>query len=284
MRSALGAVTFFNTVALARQAVRSLILVVEGEDDHFMLKNHVNPADVLLIAGVGGKPTVLEAAARAQRSGMRGIRFVVDVDYDKFTSPTMSYPANVLASKHHDGVMDVLLGAPHLIRRVVESHARTEVRRGAAIDPTDIHDQALALAAAVAPLRIANERHGYGISLATFPFGNVPLSSPTSDDLADAVFKRAQGRVTKKALSAQITAEKAHLGSDPALLAGDHDFFRALARALQARGVSARAEDLWASVLAGVLCAHLAATDWYRALVEWGDAHSRTTFGCPHAA
>lgn len=48
MRGAITPTTIFGTVAMARQGSSSLILVVEGDDDHFMIKEHINDGDVVL--------------------------------------------------------------------------------------------------------------------------------------------------------------------------------------------------------------------------------------------
>ncbi|MEV7619132.1 hypothetical protein AB0N59_03235 [Microbacterium sp. NPDC089321] len=285
MRSALNANTFYNTVALARQNVRTLILVVEGDDDHLLVKRHVNDEDVLLIAGVGGKPVVLDAARIAERRNLRGVRFMIDIDYDPFTSPTLRYPANVIESKNHDAIMDVLIIAGDLIEWVMEAYARSSLRSGAWLDTSKAREDAYVLAASVAPLRVANDRHQYGLKLSKFPFGQLPNAQPGPADLARLVVMRSGNTRTQADVEADIIAEATHLGTDHVRLVGDHDYFRALAKVLQLAGVTGvTAENLWTGVLVAIACVHLGATDWYQRLSEWGAANSRATFTCPCAA
>lgn len=285
MIGALNSNTFFNTIALARQNVRALILVVEGDDDHFLVKTHVNDVEVLLIAGVGGRPVVLDAAEKAERQNVRGVRFMIDVDYDRFTDPTRRYPSNVVASKHHDAIVDLLIVNTGLLDRVIEAHARTAVRKGAKIDAAQVRQAAFELAGSVAPLRIANDRNGYGLNLKKFPFGELKTLMPTPAHLAELVVRRSGHTRTQADVEADILSECAHLGLNLSLLVGDHDYFRALAKVLRLAGVVGLSDEaLWSAFLSGVTCANLAFTDWYQELVDWGAANARSTFVCPCAA
>lgn len=284
MRSALNANTFFATVALARQNTRALILVVEGDDDYFIAKEHVNDQDILLIAGVGGKAAVLDAAEKAERRHVTGVRFIVDVDWDRFTQPTRRYPSNVVPSKHHDAVIDIVMVSAGLVDRVIDSHSRSARRRGVEFDTPTAREDAVKLAAQLAPLRIVNERNTLGLNLAGFPFGRLSTLTPTPDELAQIAVNRSQTTLTASELAATVAGEIAHVGTDQDLLVGDHDFFRALARVLQDRGVTAGADSLWTAFLAGLLCANLGATDWYREIVAWGQSNNRDSFACPCAA
>lgn len=283
MRGAINASTIFGTIVMARQGSSSLILVIEGDDDHFLIDSHVNDGDVILIGG-NGRPKLLEAAEKAERRGIRGVRFLVDVDYDRFARPTDQFPANVIASKHHDAVMDLIMANIGLLDRVIDSHSRSARRRGVQFDTPAAREAAFELAATVAPLRIVNERAGHNLTLKKFPFGDLPSISPTAIELAQAAIKRSATTVTDVDLAAQITAEHSHLGLDKAVLVGDHDLFRALSRVLREYGVTAVADSMWTAFLPGVMCAELAGTDWYREVEAWGAANARTTFTCPCAA
>lgn len=286
MRSALNVNTVFATVAMARQGSSSLILVVEGDDDHFIVKDHVNGHDVLLIAGEG-RPLVLGAAVEADRHALRGIRFMIDVDYDPFVNPTVMYPPNVITSIHHDVVMDIVHVSTSLMDRVIDSHSRAARRRAenpATFDTPLAREDALLLAAFVAPLRIVNDRKVLELNLKDFPFGELPAKSPTNADVAELAIRRSKTEMSTYELEAEISAETSHLLSGTAFLVGDHDFFRALARVLKFRGVNAGADSMWTAFLAGLTCSNLSATSWYQELDAWGAANSRSTFACPCAA
>lgn len=281
MRSALNSTTLFGTVLMARQASASLILIVEGQDDYSLLKHHVNERDVLLIAGSGGKVKLIEAAKIAMQRFIHGVRFLIDADYDRFTQPTASYPPNVIPSTGHDVVMDVVRSGENLLDRVIDAHSRSAVRGGSVFTSLEVREAALDLAASIAPLRILSELRGYGLNLQSFPFGKLSSVPATDHEIASLSIERSGTALTVDELVDGMRAEERHLGTVRDALVGDHDYFRALARVLRTHGVSAGHAVLWTSFLAGTLCAHLAATEWFRALSSWGEANSREVFKCP---
>ena len=283
MKEALNENTLFNTLAMARQNVASLILVVEGEDDYFLLKAHHNSADLLLIPG-RGRPTTLATAELADKRGLAGVRFLVDSDYDRFSSTAQAHPSNVLFSTHHDLIMDALLADVQTFNRLIAAYARGAERRGIEVDVDLIRRRAFALAASVAPFRIVNERNSLELNLAKFPFGKVASMSPTQTELATLVIERTNTALTVDLLVGEIGQERAHHDSPVELLVGDHDLFRALARVLREHGATATADALFTSFLAAVTCAQVMATNWYETVMNWGRRNSRTPFLCPCAA
>lgn len=279
MRGAITPTTIFGTVAMARQGSSSLILVVEGDDDHFMIRDHINVSDVVLIGG-NGRPKVLEAAAKAERRGVRGVRFLVDADYDRFTQPTSSYPSNVVVSKHHDAMVDVVLMNPSVLDRVIASYGRSVERRGGSLDVAAVRAEAITLAGAVAPLRVVNERMGHNLNLRDFPFGRLASTTPTDAELAALAVERSDTAITAAQLEVDIAGQRSHVGADIAVLIGDHDLFRALARVLSDHGVSIRPDFLWSGFMSAVSCRELYLVAWYQELVGWGAANSHSTFNC----
>lgn len=284
MRSVLNANTVFATVILARQASHQLIVVVEGEDDHFIIKDHINSREVMLISGSGGKQNVLDAAAIADVQGVRGVRFLIDADYDRFVHPALRYPPNAISSKHHDAVMDIVIDGTVLLDRVIDSHSRAGRRNGAAFTTKIVREQAIGLASTMASLRIVNERKGHGLRLHGFPFSNLITLPPSNADLASIAVGRSSRAVTQAALEADLSEEISQVGVHVNFLVGDHDLFKALSRVLKDVGVIAGADALWSSFLAGILCAHLGATDWYAELSAWAETNGRSMFACPCAA
>lgn len=283
MRGAITPTTIFGTVLLARQGSRSLILVVEGDDDRFMVKDHVNDEDVILIGG-NGRPKVLEAAEKAERQRVRGVRFLIDADYDRFTQPTLRYPANVISSVSHDAMIDIVLANPSVLDRVIASYGRSVERRGGTLNVAALRTAAIALAASVAPLRIVNERKALNLNLRDFPFGRLTSGSPTNAEIAALAVERSDTALSDVQLEIDIGAERSHAGVDVTLLVGDHDLFRALARVLSDHGVNIRPDYLWSGFLSAVDCRHLSFVAWYGELVDWGAANSRNTFNCKLAS
>ncbi|MFB7250553.1 hypothetical protein [Microbacterium sp. NPDC056234] len=199
-------------------------------------------------------------------------------------SPTREYPSTVVTSTGHDAFADMAVQGTALLDRVIDSHSRAGRRNGAVFDTSHVRERAFDLAASVAPLRIANENHDYGLNLRGFPFGRIPSLPATEEMLANLAIQRSGTPLTAEALAEDIKEEAARLEVGPGLLIGDHDLFGALSRVLRDYGVTAGAETMSASFIAGLLCAHLGVTDWYQDLDEWGRRNSRLTFSCPCAA
>ncbi|MFK4836948.1 hypothetical protein ACI3KY_14585 [Microbacterium sp. ZW T2_14] len=284
MRSALTGETLFATVLLTRQATSELILVVEGDDDHFLFEAHINEHDVRLVRGTGGKSNVLHAAALAEQQRLRGVRFFVDSDFDALASPPVRYPENVTSSSNHDVLMDVLLAGQVLLHRVIDTHSRAARMAGTTFSTSDVREQAFALAAAMVPLRIANETEQWELRLRDFPLGNVSSLPVSETELAAIAIGRSSTALAVETITSGTARIADRLPQQHDQFVGDHDFFSALSRVLRDHGVTAGARSLLTAFLAGLLCAHLGATDWYRDLVGWGETHGRMTFSCPCAA
>ncbi|WP_336992426.1 hypothetical protein [Leucobacter sp. VD1] len=283
MKGALNENTVFATVAMARQASHALLIVVEGDDDHFILKDHLNHHDVVLIAGNGGKGNVLRAASLADARKVGGVRFLVDSDLDRFVSPPVQYPANVLVSTTHDVVTDLLFQSPIQVEKIIDSHSRKARRKGVQFSTSAVWAEACELAAALAPLRIVNERHGYGLNFQDFPFGKVSDLPASNSSLSEIAVSRSNTSLTATDLSGMVDAETSHKDIEIKYLFGDHDFFGALGRVLKSKGVHASSDSLVTTFLAGILCSHLTSTDWCGSLASWGERYGRKLFVCPCA-
>lgn len=284
MRGALTGDTLFATVLLTRQATKELILVVEGDDDHYVFEAHINDRDVRLVMGTGGKPNVLRAAEIADAQDLKGVRFFVDADFDRAAETPVAYPANVTVSTNHDTLMDVVLGGDLLLDRVIDTHCRAARRAGNEFTTEEVRREAMELAGTMVPLRVANEDGGLGLRLRDFPLGNVTALPAQVAELAQIAIARSNTSLTIDEVVQRVGVTNAVLTNAREPLVGDHDFFRALSRVLRSKGVTAGAESLLTAFLAGMLCAHLGVTDWYVELTAWGAAHNRTTFACPCAA
>lgn len=281
MRESLNSNTLFNTIAMVRQDANAIVLVVEGDDDQFVLKRHSSDQMYVLL-GVGGRPGVLAAAEIAERRRLNGVRFLVDADYSSLFESKAVFPKNVILSHHHDLFMDMVHLGSAIVDRVVDTHARSLTRRNqAAPDAAVVRAQATALAAKVALARIANERKGLGLNLQRFPFGKLPLE-PTSADIARLIWGRSKTSLSIEDLVSEIEAESANIKVEDRYVVGDHDFFSALARVLEKCGVSGpSSEQLTSSFISALTCEILMSADWYSAISSWSESYGSIAFSCP---
>lgn len=283
MKEALTATTLFGTVVMARQGSNALLLVTEGRDDHFALSQHIDDRHLVLIAGTGGKENVLHAAALTEERDVQGVRFLVDADYDLFVGGPRNYPANVILSDYHDVMIDLVIGSPVLLNRVIDSHSRAARSAGSTFSTDGARGAAFELASSIAPIRIINERESLQLNLRDFPFGSLNNLRPTPLELATIAIGRSPSQMAPNNLAGKVDVETSHRGVTNDRLCGDHDFFRALARVLKEHRVMATPEALFNSFLAGMLCEHLAACGWHRDIVSWATQAGVSAFRCPCA-
>lgn len=285
MREYLNENTLFATVAMYVQETSALVLVVEGDDDHLVLKHHCS-SDLRLIAGVGGREQVLRAATLASRRNLNGVRFLVDRDYDDYTFSDNEYEQNVCVSRGHDLFMDLLSGNPALLRRVIDVHSASVRRRPKEShlpvpDPTSIEQEALELASRLAAVRIVNVRRNLSLDFKRFSFGALNVRDFDTRVIAAMIMERSGYGPEQTAEVVQDSAQvfEEIQGRHDATV-GDHDLFSALARVLRRYEVLVRDDVLHRSFIIGVDCAALIAADWFREIQRWCARNNRKGFTC----
>lgn len=268
---------------------RSLLLVVEGPDDQDALKDHCS-ADLHLMAGTGGRAQVLRAAELADSRGLKGVRFLVDHDYDSFSGDSdMGDLANVFISEHHDLFMDLIAAEPDALQRVIYSHTRAARRRpirpGKKTIPGEeiIEENARSLAAQLAAVRIVNARNNLELDFTRFSFGGLNVAEFDVESIAKIVCVRSAAAcdhdfVVKEAQSAQ--EEIRGLSS----VVGDHDLFHAISRVLKRYDVNVSAETLLSSFLVAFSCVAVAALSWFTDVQAWCAQNSRAGMTCAAAS
>lgn len=285
MKEALNSNTLFNTLAMIRAEKSSVILVVEGDDDLFLIKRHLSKLTILL-KGVGGKSAVVETAHRVDKFPIKDVLFLIDADYDRVTAPDREYPGSVVASSNHDVFMDIILANEELLERIVEAHTRQLSRRtGKEIRPSEIVAAAMSLAASLAPLRIVNETESLSLKLVDFPFGSVSSHRPNPREIVSLAVTRSQTQLSVDEVQAKVIEQQSKNIHEQSVLIGDHDLFRSLSRVLALNGVKGvGAETLWTGFLAAADCRHIARTAWFASVKSWSSNRGQTSFMCPCAA
>jgi hypothetical protein len=281
--------TLFNTVAMFASETSSLVLVVEGDDDYFVLSRH-SSSNLAVLAGVGGRENVLRAAGLARERDLgQQVRFLVDKDYDDFLEGDgLNFP-NVFVSQAHDFFMDLLIAEESIAHLVIDAHARTQ-RRGAqkkkrrpAPGADLILRDAMGLAVLLSAVRITNERCGLGLEFDRFAFGSLKESEFTVEAIADIVMTRSSFVGDRAAVQKQSTEVLEEIEVRAHTVVGDHDLFKALARVLKRFEVSVSHENLMNSFLAGVSCVVLAATHCFELIQSWCAENGRVAFDCAAA-
>jgi hypothetical protein len=287
MREFLTENTLFNTVAMYIAESASLLLVVEGDDDHLALKSHTSE-DLELLAGTGGREQVLRTASLARLRALSGVRFLVDRDYDAYIKPSGSVLDNVTVSTRHDLFMDLMSNDPTLIDRLIDTYLDIARRRGKggkglANVPSlaAVKNESFLLSAALAAVRIVDAKNGLGLDFRRFSFGELAIRDFSVRGVARIVLERNgyddDGVADLIGDAVEVYLEITAAGDPPV---GDHDFFSALARVLKRLRIAVRAETLHRAFIVGVACRAIYPANWYVEIQQWCALNRRDGFTC----
>lgn len=286
LREALNANTLYATVAMYIKESRSLLLVVEGPDDHDALREHCS-GDLNLMAGTGGRAQVLRTAELANSRGLKGVRFLVDRDYDSFIGVSdIDGLENVFVSENHDFFMDLIAADPTALHRVIYSHTRAARRRpvlpGKKLLPSAeiIEENARSLAAQLAAVRIVNARNNMELVFTRFSFGGLKVHEFNVESIAKIVCTRsAAAHETHDVVAQEAQAVEEEIrGLFSAV--GDHDLFQAISRVLKRYDVNVSAETLLSSFLVALSCFAVAALSWFSDVQAWCAQNLRQGMTC----
>lgn len=284
MKEYLNENTLYNTLAMYLAETNSLILVVEGPDDHLMLKEHAS-SDLVLMAGTGGRGQALRAAELSVKRGLKNVRFLVDRDYDDFRDVETIELENVFVSDGHDCFIDVLANDPGLLNRVIDVETASARRRPGASStipsPSEIQSEAIALASHLVAVRVLDARRSLGLNFRKFSFGELKIRNTNVQIVTKMVLVRSG---YDESNSTQIISEAADVHLEvcglPVLPVGDHDLFSALARVLKHFKVSVSSDALQRGVILAVSCTALSHTGWFRQVQDWCAHNGRVGFDC----
>jgi hypothetical protein len=286
LREALNANTLFATIAMYIKESRSLLLVVEGPDDYDALKDH-RSTDLNLLAGTGGRSQVLRAAELASSRNLKGVRFLVDRDYDAFVEAgDGSYPENVYVSSNHDLFTDLIAATPDALHRVIYSHTRSARRRPALTtkkalpSEAEIAREAQSLALQLAAVRIVNARNDLGLDFTRFAFGGLKVREFDVKPIAQIVCVRSSAPGdTHDAVANEAIGVRDEI-RDGFSAVGDHDLFQAISRVLKRYDVHVSSGTLFSSFLVSFSCAAIAALSWFSDMQAWCAQNSRAGMTC----
>ncbi|NKR68695.1 hypothetical protein GS536_11500 [Rhodococcus hoagii] len=265
----LNANTIFNTIAMLRPERDGVFLVVEGSDDQYTVKRHVDDDAVTVLCGLGGKPDLLSASAKVDQHGTPQVYFLIDSDYDKFIPPEAEYGKTVIASDGHDLVMDLVLIDRSIIHRVIDSHTRGHSRGGESIDAADVLTKAIDLALPVGVLRMLSVENGWGLNLRDYPFGRLKSTPPDLAEIVEIAVERSAPVADEASILPALTYAMTSYRTHATAIVGDHDCFSAIARVMCDRGFKkAGADHLSSSFLAAVGCNSLNRTSWFTSMSD----------------
>lgn len=264
--------TLFNTVAMLLKDVYDRVLVVEGPDDHLLLKRHV-PASLTIQEATSGRPQVLGAARIAKRLEADGAIFLIDRDYDDFIDSQESRLDNVLVSDFHDCFVDLMFADDTLLSHVIDVLTKSE-RRGDNRRPIPhssiLEEQSISIATAIAANRIVSLRRELSLDFKKLGIGNLKLEDCNPVSIAKILIQRSDyfgGDEEDIFQAVQSAHDEISVLHKPPV--GDHDLFAAVSRVLRFYGVSVGVKQVQDSYLLAADGSSLQKTSWFPRLVEW---------------
>ncbi|MBB5748037.1 DUF4435 domain-containing protein [Micrococcus sp. TA1] len=283
MREYLNENTLFNTVAMTLGVSSQLLLIVEGPDDHLLLKRFTT-SHLRLLAATGGREQVLGAARLAQSRGLKRSGYLVDRDYDDFTGETSTQLDNVFVSDHHDCFVDLLAVDPKLLKWVIDVHTASARRRGGNARPVPdvevIEAEAFTLASFLSAVRIVDAMRSLNLDFKRFSFGGLKVNEFDVSKIAHIVLSRSRYSAEDyELIVSEATRMHAHISGLPHLPVGDHDLFEALAKVLSRYGVKVSDDNLQRGYILAATYNTVSGTGWFREIQMWCGEFGKRGFG-----
>lgn len=276
MREHLSAETEFAAFALRARETPGLFIFLEGDDDLLLIEDHVSDP-VFVDTLPGGKPTAIEFAKLIDAAGARRARVVIDRDYDS-VEKVSSYPECIVTTQTHDFFMDILLVAPAVLSRVINTatdklrrigSGSTRSRERPSAD--EIISKSLDAAAKVAALRAVAEYHNLSLKFKATNFDELVSGNLGISDIISSI--PGWGDLDLRMQNVLILESKALFEGEetpsPWFYVGDHDFFKALAAQLKLEGAPESAKGLQQGVIRAATCKSIRSSSWHQRLFLW---------------
>ena len=269
--------TLHNAIALAVSGDRnSLVVVMEGDDDPFLLKGWVGDS-IRVMSGSGGKGQVIRVAQQFERRGQDRVKFVVDRDYDDFASCAVEYPSNVLSSCHHDCFVDVLAAHERLLPTVVDYHLdaarRSRGSKGELVTSLSVEaivTRCFDLASMLAACRIVDYHHSLGLNFKCFKYVGHSIDDLNTSYIMQRLIESNPSLELEPAsfcAEAEAVLCDVRMRSFPPV--GDHDLFAALNFVVSKYSSAPSEKTLRVAVLSSLSVAILRRISWCKALEAW---------------
>ena len=270
------------------------MLVIEGEDDRYIMQKHLDPRITLSCAA--GKAQVLAVRNELLNRGvdLGNIRFLVDSDFDDILGIEHVGGTELICSDTHDIVMDVVVLDKVLIERYIESvllRAKPSVMNAIGVGASyperlpfigSVIRDAFEAGKIVSALRVVNGKNNYGLKLRDFPFGLVERFDVSS--IVKIAFDRAKATdllyysdpdsssekfVSRIEVEDEISSVLMEFSSSSYPAVGDHDFFSAVAKVVEYKTNVGSVKELEAVFYTGLHCGMLGEVRWFSLIREW---------------
>ena len=290
MKNYLNQNSFYNELVMLLEAGRKII-VAEGDIDFEILKRHIHD-DARLVMGVGGREHVLKTADAIYDQGYIDALFLVDKDFDGVIKSPRDFNANVIPSKCHDFVMDLIDGSPVLIVAILDqilARARRSPKNGIRDELTarTLIEKAVDYAFIMSAVRIHSLDHVRQWKLSESILTTFGCRTGSMRQVIKRVLQKNKQDTSSENVNTIVGfVEKIYnsLSDDRLMLVGDHDFFDALSTVCRSEGVLVSSDDLSDRVVGAVRCDVIINVFWYSEIEKWCRVRGWKGLACPCGA
>ena len=279
--------SFYNELVMLLEAGRRII-VTEGDVDYEILKKHIHD-DARIVMGVGGREHVLKAADAIYDQGYIDALFLVDKDFDNVIKSPRDFNGNVIPSKCHDFVMDLIDGSPVLIAAILDqilSRARRSPKNGIRdeLTATTLIDKAMDYAFIMSAVRIHSLNTARRWKLSESILTTFGCRTGSMRPVVERVLQKNKQDTSSENIEDIVgCVEKIYSSwsDDRSMLVGDHDFFDALSAVCRSEGILVSSDDLSDRVVGAVRCDVIFNVFWYSEIEKWCRARGWKGLACP---
>ncbi len=281
MKEFLNENTLFSTILMLNESNLPL-LVVEGEYDQLLLKKHCTE-NLKILSGTGGKKQVLCTASLAREKNFKNVHFLVDRDYDNFSSECSYFSYyNVHYSDSHDIFMDLITNDWKNFQYLLEVVAKRDNENLNDFESSnldDIKNEAISLAACLAVVRILNAKFDLGFNFKRFSFYKFDTKANFDINTIEKILKYFENEnldnliIDSRKIYDEVIESVEHV-------IGDHDLFEAIARGFKLSKISIKANYIQKTFIFGVSCLSIVNTTWYSEIQSWCKKYDCEGFNC----
>ncbi|MDR0960630.1 MAG: DUF4435 domain-containing protein [Propionibacteriaceae bacterium] len=264
MREYLNSDRQFDEIELLVRSGNLPVLVLEGADDRSLIEEHWENSR--LVVAVGGKREVLKIADKVTKQGLSGVYFLIDRDYDTFSSGVSEYPENVFCSDNHDIFMDLVYGDPNIIIKVIKRQINKADRKQVipeGMESEKVRDKAISNAGYLGIIRSVNQDYNFGLNCKGFSFFHYKNEEIDFSTVLNGVLRCSGCDEVKEDSVREAAGFKFTKLTHYSCYISDHDFLSALSWLLKKYSVNLKPEALRDQFIMGVTCDSIKSTKWY---------------------
>jgi len=259
------------------------VLIVESDEDQCIVDPHLDFTVARTLPSHGKLAAIAAAQLISTSPNLPPIACLIDGDFDAILG-TDTYPSGCYPTNYYDLLVEVVVLAPNLLRRVALSAGISsqvlELERQLGVS---LSDWLGARSATVGALRLHSQQAGLAIPLRNFPYNglaSVPTAQRFTDKVA-AIGSLRSGSLYSTADLSQGIRQVLQTQASDSLMNG-HDLLGLLVDLLRSNGISsATTRGILIAAASSISCGIFAQVGIYSNLATWIQSGT-SVWSCPN--